>query len=199
MKPPIILRHLRPRGLEKDSTVEDRTDRKLENEQDKSEIREIIYRLARAIDRMDWDSIIALSDSDTFYDYGAYKGNAAGLVAWMVERHENVFRSTHHIGNILADFGNDAALVETYVNSIQTVPSPTDQTQLINVLACARYIDEFRHIGGEWRLKSRHVLIDNQVISPALASLPATLNEGRRDGEDMLWRERSRLGIPDAG
>ena len=174
--------------------MEDGPKRTLGNEQDRAEIREIIYGLARAIDRMDWDSVTSLSDADTFYDYGAYSGDTAGLVAWMSERHKNVFRSTHHIGNILAEFAGDAALVETYVNSVQMVPSATDQGQHVNVLACARYVDEFRRAGGTWRLKSRQVVVDNQVITPALP-LTAGVNEGRRDREDRLWGERSRLGI----
>lgn len=176
--------------------MEDRLEKAVGGEPDKAEIRDFIFRYARAIDRMDWQSIIALSDPDCFYDYGGYKGDAAGLVAWMSERHKNVFRSTHHIGNIIAEFAGDAALVETYVNSVQTVSSPGDPAQRINVFACARYVDEFRHISGQWRLKSRYVLIDNQLISPALPELPAGLNLGRRDQGDRLWSERIRLGLP---
>ena len=175
--------------------MEDSLEKSPREEQGKAEIRDIIYRLARAIDRMDWESVLALSDPDCIYDYGGYKGDPAGLVAWMRERHVNVFRSTHHIGNIIAEFAGDAALVETYVNSVQTVPSPSDAAEQINILACARYVDEFRHVSGQWRLKFRSVLIDNQLISPALRELPATLNLGRRDGEDRLWSERARLKI----
>ena len=168
-------------------------------EQDRAEIREVIYRIARAIDRMDWASIPALSHPDSFYDYGAYKGDAAGLIAWMSERHRNVFSSSHFIGNILIEFAGEAALAETYVNSVQKVPAPADPSQKVDVFACARYVDEFRRTAEGWRLKSRCVLIDNQLVSPSLPALPAGLNQGRRDRTDRLWSERARLGITDPG
>lgn len=166
-------------------------------EQDEAQIREIIYRLARSIDRMDWEGVKAVSDADTCYDYGVYKGDAAGLVGWMSERHKNVFRSSHVIANILIEFSGNSALAETYVNSIQTVPSGADSAQQLNILSWARYIDEFQNVGGRWRLKLRTVLLDNQV-STAAHPLPGGLKEGRRDWDDMLWTERSRLGLPGA-
>lgn len=164
-------------------------------EQDKAEIRDVLCRLARAIDRMDWDGVIALADPDTIFDYGPYKGDVTGLIEWMAERHKNVLTSNHFLGNMIAEFSGDAALVETYVHSVQKVPAADDSSAQVDVQAYARYIDEFRVTEKGWRLKSRCVAVDNQLISRSAPKSPVAFNEGRRDRTDKLWSERARLGI----
>lgn len=175
--------------------MEDRSDRKSGNERAKADIGEIIHRLARAVDRMDWNVFIALSAPDAVYDYGGFRGDAAALIGWMSERHKKVFRSTHLLGNMIIEFADGAALAETYVHAIQEVPSANDPAQHVNILSYARYVDEFRPISGGWRLKSRYALIDNQLTLPAPPGSPAGLRLGRRDRDDMLWSERARLGM----
>ena len=155
--------------------------------------------MARSVDRRDWNGILNLSAPDSFYDYGAYKGDATGLITWMSDRHKNVLRSSHVIGGVIVEFATaDTALSESYVASSQRNVDPQRPDVHFDILGYARYIDRFERENGIWTLKVRQLVFDNLLrlpVSPDDPVLGPGWQGGQRDETDLLWKQRLSLGI----
>jgi 3-phenylpropionate/cinnamic acid dioxygenase small subunit len=168
-----------------------------------SNIQEVLYRIARCVDRRDWVGLQKLADEDCVFDYGAYRGGFSGLAEWLLVRHKHISRSSHLIGNIIVEFASsDVALVESYITSSQRSADPDNTEALSDVITYARYIDRFERQNGCWRIKKRTLLIDNTrryAVSPEADVVGPGLPMGRRDMDDVLWKERAAVGIWEPG
>jgi 3-phenylpropionate/cinnamic acid dioxygenase small subunit len=167
-----------------------------------SNIQEVLYRIARCIDRRDWAGLQKLADEDCVFDYGVYRGGFSGFAEWLLVRHKEITRSSHLIGNIIVEFASsDVALVESYITSSQRSADPDNTDALFDLITYARYIDRFERQNGCWRIKKRTLLIDNTrryAVSEAPVVGPG-LRMGRRDMDDVLWKERAAVGIREQG
>lgn len=172
----------------------DRTQEEAAREGERAAIRDLLHRFSRAVDRKRWSDIEAISFPDARFDYGAFQGDAAQLINWMQERHVHIERSAHLVGSTLVEFAGDRALCETYVMASQRIANPAFPSGHMDVLATGRYIDVFRK-DGAWRLEQRSFVLDNSIASEAPAGDPGPMRMGRRDDADLLWTERTRLGI----
>lgn len=57
-------------------------DAKLQPLIDKDEIREVIYRFARVVDRCDWELAASRCREDVADDHGVFNGRASEYVPW---------------------------------------------------------------------------------------------------------------------
>jgi hypothetical protein len=190
--------------------AETRNDR-FERLADREEIRDVMFRWCRAVDRRRFADIREVFHPDGYDDHGIYKGGVEGLIAWLTERHRTIVHSTHLIGNMLIEFvARDAALVETYAQASQRYgvggaatraaitggSGPKDDA--FDMVISGRYVDRFERRDGHWRIAHRTTVFDSSMIFPLPATPPqmgADWAVGRRDESDPLWQIREKSGL----
>jgi 3-phenylpropionate/cinnamic acid dioxygenase small subunit len=174
-------------------------DRRLERLEAIADVRDTLYRIARCVDRRDWTGLQKLVGEGCFFDYGVYRGGFSGLAEWLSAQHEHIIRSSHLIGNVIVEFSESGvALVESYVTSSQRRIDPDDGGAIFDVNTFARYVDRFERENQRWRIKKRMLVVDNtrrHPVAPEVAGAQSGLPMGRRDAEDILWKERAAVGI----
>lgn len=180
---------------------------------DRMMIQDTLYRLSRAVDRLDCEAIRDCYHPDAYDNHGPYSGNVEGFIEWIRNRHQNnVVYSMHKLGNILIEFARlDLALVETYVWCVQRY-SPHAKAALaqlsggkegkpgvgMDLFSGSRYIDRFERRNGQWRVLRRTLVMDWKTMLEVPSDVPQPLPTwptGRRDKEDPLFLERAALGI----
>jgi len=91
---------------------------------DRFQIQDLLFRLVRAVDRRDYDSLREGFHPDSIDHHGAYVGDVEGYISFSRDRNEAIPASMHNLGNILIEFVSEhLALVESYVWSVQLYPA----------------------------------------------------------------------------
>lgn len=178
---------------------------------DKQAIMELIYRYARALDRLDEPMLRSVfhpgarhahffegpsSDSSI----PSRPGAPGDFVAFAFEVLRTHLRTHHQLGNTLIELDGDAAFAETYFTAYHRMrplgdplASPAAFETEMDYLVGGRYIDRFERRGGEWRITHRTGMTDWMRIEPpastAFGSVAAT-QVGRQGAEDFLYRAR---------
>jgi len=141
---------------------------------DKQEIAEVIYRVARALDRCDADLLRGCFHDDATDDHGLFKGAAADFVPWVMEMLGGMTATSHFIGNVLVEMkGADAAVAESYFVATHRIGEQ-------DMVAAGRYLDRFARRDGVWRLSHRGAVYDWSTTAPA---------------SDAAWRNPPMLGL----
>lgn len=155
---------------------------------DRFEIQDVLFRYARAVDRLDHDAIANCYFEDAVDTHGAYTGDAAGLVEDIRRRHRTIDSSQHFISNILIDFVDaDAATVESYcLCYLRQQPAPGVAEQDLAIIRC-RYVDRFERRDGRWGIAERVVVFDESRTIPVIDVLDPTWVRSTRDGNDPVY------------
>ena len=155
---------------------------------DKGEITDILYRLARGIDRIDETLLRTVFHHEATLDLGpgVFQGTANDYIHWVVGV-MNQIRSSHHlIGNVLITMEGDAALVETYCHAHFRMDKPTGRE---DVFIGSRFLDRFERRpsgpSGVWKIMHRKQVID-WVRTEAVSDLFYHQNP------DALWSYRTK-------
>ena len=125
--------------------------------QDKIEIKELLYRYARACDRKDWKLLPTVFTADAYLDYtsaGCPAGSRDEVCAFLQNALSTMPMTQHYITNIEIDLqGDRAKVVAMFYNPMQ-LPGMAEQS------SCGGYYfhDLVRTPHG-WR--SRHLREDN--------------------------------------
>jgi hypothetical protein len=141
----------------------------LEDLESEYEIRRVLARYARGIDRKDRELVRSCYHEDATDEHLNYSGSAAGYVAnlWKDDR----FRLTHHhLGAPAVEVSGDVAQVETYCTSSHIVRRDAGGPERAWIL-WVRYEDRFERRNGEWRIAARVVRFDGDVVLPVLETL----------------------------
>src|SRR5262245_3895943 len=89
---------------------------------DKDEIRDLMARYARGVDRADWDLVRSTYHSDAYDDHGGYKGGLDGFIAFAKSRPGGATQVRHFLGECLIEFaGPYVAIAETYFFTAHTL------------------------------------------------------------------------------
>ncbi len=128
-------------------------------------IRACLYRYCRGIDRVDEAALRSAYWPDGTDNHGPYQGSASGFIDWAMKTLPHIERGIHQIHNILIEFREDGAAVESYFSAFQRQPGEDGIMQ--NVDMKGRYVDWFVKRGDEWRILNRIVVFDWTENSPA--------------------------------
>jgi hypothetical protein len=131
---------------------------------DKQEIAEIIYRVARALDRCDESLLRGCFHPDATDDHGLFTGTAEAFVPWVMKTLQSMTATSHFIGNILIETTGDIAAAESYFTAFHRLATPDGE---IDMVAAGRYLDRFARRDGAWRLSHRHAVYDWTTTHPA--------------------------------
>ncbi|OIJ27884.1 nuclear transport factor 2 family protein [Nocardioides luteus] len=156
--------------------------------EDRFEIQDVLFRYARAVDRLDYDAIAACYFDDAIDVHGGYTGNAAGLVEDIRQRHRTIDSSQHFISNVLIDFvDDDTAEVESYcLCFLRQKPAPGTTEQELAIIRC-RYVDRFERREGRWGIADRVVVFDESRTVSMVDRLDPAWVASRRDLTDRVY------------
>ncbi|MFE6976201.1 nuclear transport factor 2 family protein [Streptomyces sp. NPDC057682] len=155
---------------------------------DRFAIQDVLFRYARAVDRLDHDAIAACYFDDAVDVHGAYTGDAAGLVEDIRTRHRTIDSSQHFITNVLVDFtGDDSAHVESYcLCYLRQAPTGPGAPQDLAIIRC-RYVDRFERRAGTWGIADRVVVFDESRTVHVTDTLDPTWVASHRDASDPVY------------
>jgi len=156
---------------------------------DKAEIAELIYTLARGLDRLDETLLRSVFYADATLDLGpgVFQGTGNDYVHWVLGALQPVRSSHHLIGNVRAQLEGDVAFVESYAQAHFRLDKPTGRE---DVFMGKRFLDrmERRPAGpaGVWKIVHRKEVID-WVRTEAVSEIFFHQNP------DALWSYRTKL------
>ena len=149
---------------------------------DHLEIRQVLARYCRGIDRLDRDLIANAYWPDGFDSHVSFEGPVDQFVEWVLGILAKERCTAHILGQSLIDVDGDTAKVETYFNA-HHVRDQADGTLL--AISVGRYIDRFEKRNGEWRIARREVVLDfrheHAMDGDAFQAAPKHLGRHSRD------------------
>ncbi|MGE4352357.1 MAG: nuclear transport factor 2 family protein [Bdellovibrionales bacterium] len=155
---------------------------------DKNEITDILYRLARGIDRIDETLLRSAFHHEATLDFGpgVFQGTSNDYIHWVIGVMNQIRESHHMITNILPTLEGDVALVESYCHAHYRLDKPTGRE---DVFIGSRYLDRFERrptgAAGVWKIMHRKQIID-WVRTEAVSDLFYHQNP------DALWSYRTK-------
>ena len=162
---------------------------RLQSMVDKSEISDLLYNLARGLDRIDETLLRSVFHSDATLDMGPglFQGGCHDYVHWVADVMGQVQESHHLIGNVRVTLEHDVAYVESYCHAHFRVDKPTGRE---DVFIGSRYLDRFERrpsdVSGVWKIVHRKQIID-WVRTEAVSDLFYHQNP------DALWSSRTKV------
>jgi len=145
---------------------------------------ELVYKLARGLDRMDEALLRSLFHDDATDDHGSFKGSAGDFVDWAFGLLRNMERTQHLIGNVLIAVNGDKAAGESYFVANHDMHDAEGKP--VRMIASGRYLDSFERRGGVWKISHRHAVYDWN------ANLDRTDTWDRSPGSPRAFGERGR-------
>ena len=125
----------------------------------REEIRDVLYRYCRAVDRGDRELLKSVYHADATDNHGTFRGSGMEFADHIVDAMDEVNHvGQHHITNILMEIEGDAAAVESYFLAFHPWFSSSAGGQ--HNFVGGRYLDRFERRLGRWRIARREVVID---------------------------------------
>ena len=157
---------------------------------DDREIRDVLLRYCRGVDRMDLELVRSCYWPDAVDDHGAFRGGVDDFLAWIGRLLPRYDVTTHLLHNCLVELhptDPDVARVETYgVAEHQTAGGPPE----LNLTIAFRYLDRFERRDGEWRIADRLCTTEWVRANDPASIFPVDerFPRGARDGSDPVFR-----------
>jgi hypothetical protein len=124
---------------------------------DRENIREVIQRSCRALDRADLELFRSCYHEDAWDDHGYYKGPVANFTPSAIARAPHVKNVMHNITTVLIDLQGDRAWTEAYyVAYLRTSQDGVEK----DITFGGRYVDRFERRNGEWKIAHRLTVYD---------------------------------------
>ncbi len=130
----------------------------LEDLIDHHQIRELLARFCRAVDRGDRALLKSVYHPDGFDDHGPFKGLGRDFADDITDRYDRIDGGLlHHMTSIYVELDGDRATGECSYIAWSKDPGVGSGFRLI----VGRYLDEFERRAGEWKIKRRNVIVDH--------------------------------------
>ena len=165
---------------------------KLQQLLDKQEMTELMYKFARALDRVDgelmkstyWEDAIEEHQDPIFPDLFFYNDNAHKFVEPAMEGFKALKSTQHRISNPLIEIDGDSAKGECYVWAYHV--HEEDGVDKEGILG-GRHHFHFERRDGVWKIKHRSTIFDwnqNQTASAIWSDNYDDKYRGKRDKSD---------------
>jgi hypothetical protein len=170
---------------------------------DKDEIRDVMARYCRGVDRADWDAVRATYHPDAYDDHGDYKGGIEGFIEFASSRTGGATQVMHFLGECLIEFASaDVAVVETYFFTAHTLGEEAKRQYRaaaagpVQLSHYGRYVDRMERRGGRWAIAHRTVVFETTRLAVGeVPSLGRDWASHRRDRNDPIFRLRAEVGL----
>jgi SnoaL-like protein len=155
---------------------------------DREEIRDVLFRYARGIDRLDLALVRSCYHPDAHDDHGAFRGDLEGFLAWVGDV-LSFFESTmHFIGNQLIELDGDVAHTESYCVAYHR-RGAHDGQEAYDLLTALRYVDRLERRDEAWRIADRVCVFDWSRRDPIVGEWAMDgAVRGQRGAGDPVWR-----------
>ena len=152
------------------------------------EIRDVLIRYTRGIDRTDRELVLSCYWPGAHDDHGAFQGTVEEFVEWLgvLAYYDSTM---HFIGNQLVEVDGDTAHAESYCVAYHR-RSERDGEEAHDLVLGLRYVDRMERRNGEWRIADRRCAFDWSRRDPIVGewNFPPEALRGRRDREDPVYR-----------
>ncbi|MEM6496081.1 MAG: nuclear transport factor 2 family protein [Pseudomonadota bacterium] len=172
---------------------------------DKDEIRDLMARYARGVDRADWDvGVRSTYHEDAYDDHGDYKGDVDGFIAFGKDRLGDIPQAVHFLGQSLIEFASDTvAVVETYFCTMHTLGpeakvkyGAADQKGPVQLSHIGRYVDRVEKRKGEWRIAHRICVFEaTRLCLDDVPPIKPDWAHHHRSPEDPIFKVRKEAGL----
>lgn len=161
-----------------------------------AEIRRVLLRYARGVDRLDLDLVRSCYHPDATDSHGSFEGTADEFVTW-VERVLRRYDATmHYLGAPLVEFADTSdalpatAAVETYGMAFHRAAGGPPERNLVTGF---RFVDRFECRDDEWRIARRVAVTEWSRVDREEDwwPVPEGMLQGRRDRRDPVYGETS--------
>ena len=152
----------------------------------KQEIREVLERYCRGIDRLDEELVRSVYHPDATDDHGTFKGRGVDFAGYaIVALREHAEATTHMLGQSLIEVDGDVAHAETYVLANH---SRRTRGELWLDTFAGRYVDRLERREGEWKIADRVVVHEWSKVEPVARTYPAErFQRGARSPQDLAY------------
>jgi hypothetical protein len=169
------------------------TDERLRALIDEREIRRVVLRYCRGVDRGDAELIRSCYHPGSTDVHGNYRGDGRAFADYVVGvLGERYTATTHAVHDSLIDLDGASAHAETYFVAYHLSVEPIDQAHLY--VFGGRYIDRFERRDDDWGIAERVVLRDWTIRHPISQDAlrrevdgAQVFHAGRRDRDDLAY------------
>ena len=137
---------------------------RIERTAEKIEIQEVIYQLARGIDRCDEEVLKNCYHEGATDDHGQFKGTAEEFITWVIPVLKTMEATQHCICNILINLDGEKAKTESYFLAFHRLNIKEVDSDMV---AAGRYLDSFEKKDGVWAITHRHAVFDWNRLDPS--------------------------------
>lgn len=131
----------------------------------RDEIREVLARYARGVDRADGEMLKSCYHPDAIEEHGGnYAGNACQYIDGAIPRIRNMGPMQHLLGTSYIEFEGDVAFVETYLWTFVRLMVDGKDT---DTFTGGRLIDRFECRDGAWKIAHRRTVFDWNRDTPS--------------------------------
>ena len=128
---------------------------------DEANIRAVLNRYSRAIDRCDMELLKTVYWPDAIDDHAIFVGNPVEFAEFVTPILRDRTKATMHtLSNTMIELEGDVALTETYVRAYHHMEH---NGKKVDVILGGRYLDRFARRNGEWRVAERTFVLDWDV------------------------------------
>lgn len=158
----------------------------------REDIRDVLYRYCRAVDRGDKELMKSCYHPDGKDDHSFFSGLGWDLADYVIPVLAELELSIHSLSNPMIDLQGDRAFVETHWSVIHRLKRGWKLTDMCDQ---GRYLDEFEYRNGEWKILNRVMVIDAErwvdtvnLLNLLPSSMPNKPYFGRRGTSDPVYR-----------
>lgn len=161
---------------------------KLQQMMDHHDIRQILIRYCRGIDRLDKNLISSVYHANAKDNHGSFQGDGAAFTIHVVDAlREHTEATTHTLGQSSISVTGNSASSETYV--LASHRREADGQTYIDVFA-GRYVDKLERQEGRWGIVERVVVWDWSKTDKVESSYysPDDFTNGVRSADDISYQ-----------
>jgi hypothetical protein len=150
--------------------METRLDTRLTQLLAQQDIRNVLYRYCRGIDRRDYELVRDCYHPDATDDHGEYRGDLDGFIDHITATLPRFERTMHFLGNILVEVDGNRARSEAYAIAYHRLAA-NDRKPVRDFVVGFRYVDDFEErAGGDWRIANRICAFEWSRLDPVADS-----------------------------
>ena len=157
---------------------------------DERDIRDVLLRYCRGVDRCDRELIASCYHPDAVDDHGNWQATGASapqLIFDLVKPGPDA--AMHFVGNVRIELEGDIAFTESYVLAFRAFrrdERPYTRTRAV------RFIDRFTRREGEWRISERVVADDWNRVDEVIEAMADTdsFRYGTKGTDDPVYAIR---------
>jgi ketosteroid isomerase-like protein len=169
----------------------------------REQIRDVLVRYARSVDRNDLSMVRAVFWDDAWVQFpeSLHQGSLDGFLEFAKNEFPRFHRTRHSLSNTVIDFdGSKTAYVDTYLHADhQGTESHHWKTRVIELWA--RYLDRFEERNGAWKIARRELIVDWMYKYPIEGWFDdhPDASDTRRNGTDAFVKPRAGFEGKSAG